>query len=50
LLDCQPRVRLLAAQHTPLTDDAYRWLTELRDDPIEEEEIRSAAAERLNAS
>lgn len=50
LLDCEPQVRLLAAQHTPLTDDARRWLTELCDDPIEEEEIRSVAAERLNAS
>ena len=50
LLDCEPQVRLLAVQHTPLTDDAYRRLTELRDDPIEEEPIRNAAAERLNAS
>lgn len=49
LLDCEPKVRLLAAQHTPLTDDARRWLTELRDDRIEEEEIRRAAANRLNA-
>jgi hypothetical protein len=49
LLDCEPQVRLLAAQHTPLTDAAHRWLTELRDDPIEEDEIRCAAAERLNA-
>jgi hypothetical protein len=50
LLDCEPQVRLLAAQRTPLTDDAHRWLTELRDDPLEEADIRSAAAERLNAS
>jgi len=50
LLDCEPQVRLLATQHTPLTGDAHRWLTELRDDPIEQEEIRGAAAERLNAS
>ncbi|WP_203901341.1 hypothetical protein [Virgisporangium aliadipatigenens] len=50
LLDCEPQVRLLAAAHTPLTDDAHRWLTELRDDPIEEEEIRSVAAARLSPS
>jgi hypothetical protein len=49
LLDCEPQVRLLAAQHTPLTDDALRWLTELRDDPIEEVEIRTTAAARLAA-
>jgi hypothetical protein len=48
LLDCEPLTRLLAAQRTPLTDDAHRWLTELRDDPIEEDDIRRAAAERLN--
>lgn len=47
LLDCEPGVRLLAAQHTPLTDDARHWLAELRDEPIEVEEVRDAAAERL---
>ena len=46
LLDCEPEVRLLAAQHAPLTEHAHRWLAELRDDPIEEEEIRRAAADR----
>jgi hypothetical protein len=48
LLDCEPGVRLQAAQHTPLTDDARHWLAELRDDPIEEEEVRNAASERLD--
>lgn len=50
LLDCEPAVRLLAARHTPLTDDAHRWLTELRDDPIEEDDVRGAAADRLGAA
>ncbi|MGC5021350.1 hypothetical protein [Micromonospora sp. DT47] len=49
LLDCEPSVRLLAARHTPLTDDARSWLAELRDDPIEDEDVRLAAAERLPA-
>jgi hypothetical protein len=50
LLDCEAGVRLLAAQRTPLTDDARRWLAELRDDPIEDEQVRNAAAERTHAS
>jgi hypothetical protein len=50
LLDCQAGVRLLAARHTPLTGDARRWLTELRDDPIEDQQVRDAAAARLTAS
>ncbi|GAB2925162.1 hypothetical protein GCM10027280_10560 [Micromonospora polyrhachis] len=48
LLDCEPEVRLLAAQHAPLTEHAQRWLAELRDDPIEEEKVRRAAADRVN--
>jgi hypothetical protein len=47
LLDCEPKVRLLATRHTPLTDHARRWLTELRDDPIEDEDVRHAAAQRI---
>jgi hypothetical protein len=47
LFDCEDDVRLLAVRHTPLTDDARHRLAELRDDPIEEEEIRHAATERL---
>ncbi|GAB4104497.1 hypothetical protein GCM10028790_35160 [Micromonospora taraxaci] len=48
LLDCEPDVRLLAAQHAPLTDQTQRWLLTLRDDPIEEASVRQAAAARLN--
>jgi len=33
-----------------LTDAAGGWLAELRDDPIEEDEIRRAVAERLTPS
>lgn len=47
LLDCEPAVRLLAAQHTPLTDQARDWVIQLRDDPIEDDEVRHAAAQRL---
>ncbi|MFJ6198259.1 hypothetical protein [Micromonospora sp. NPDC092111] len=48
LLDCEPSVRLLAATHAPLTDEAPSWLTGPRDDPIEEPEIRLVAAHRSN--
>ncbi|MFC3385340.1 hypothetical protein [Couchioplanes azureus] len=48
LLDCEADVRLLAVRHTALTDDARRWLVELRDDPIEHAHIRAAATERLH--
>ncbi|MEU8008886.1 hypothetical protein [Micromonospora parva] len=48
LLDCEPDVRLLAAQHTPLTDQTRRWLLTLRDDPVEEASVRQAAAARIN--
>jgi hypothetical protein len=48
LLDCEPGVRLLAARNAPLTDDSRRRLTELRDDPIEEDEVRRTAAQRLS--
>ncbi|GIH21589.1 hypothetical protein [Rugosimonospora africana] len=47
LLDREPAVRLLAAQHTPLTDQARDWIIQLRDDPIEDDEVRHAAAQRL---
>jgi hypothetical protein len=47
LLDCEPGVRLLAAQHTPLTNHARRWLTELCDDPIEDDDIQHASAQRI---
>jgi hypothetical protein len=48
LLDCEPGVRLLASKHTPLTDDARRWLTEISKDPLEEDDIRKAATERIH--
>ncbi|MCP2324063.1 hypothetical protein HDA40_002570 [Hamadaea flava] len=47
LLDCEPGVRRIAAQHAPLTDDAVKWLTELAGDPIEEPGVRDVAAARL---
>ncbi|WP_345638087.1 hypothetical protein [Rugosimonospora acidiphila] len=47
LLDCEPTVRLLAAQHTPLTDQSRYWIIQLRDDPIEDDEVRHTAAQRL---
>ncbi|OHV57970.1 hypothetical protein [Pseudofrankia sp. BMG5.36] len=48
LLDCEPDVRHLAAQHTSLiTDDAHQWLTELRDDPIENNDIKHTATQRI---
>ncbi len=50
LLDCEPRVRLLAAEHTPLTDDARQWLADLSRDPIEEDDVREAAGRRLRST
>lgn len=47
LFDCEPAVRLLAIQHVPLTDDTRRWLMELHGDPIEDDDVRQAAADRL---
>jgi hypothetical protein len=47
LLDCEAEVRLLAVRGTPLTEDARHRLAELRDDPIEGDDIRRAATERL---
>ncbi|NUO55429.1 MAG: hypothetical protein HOV78_02135 [Hamadaea sp.] len=49
LLDCEPGVRLIAAQHAPLTDDTVKWLTELAGDPMEEDGVRDAAAARLTS-
>lgn len=47
LLDCEADVRLLAARHTALTDDARRRLADLSDDPVEHPHVRAAAAKRL---
>ncbi|MFC7758957.1 hypothetical protein ACFQY4_13910 [Catellatospora bangladeshensis] len=48
LLDCEPGVRLLAAEHTPPTDDARQWLADLSRDPLEEDDVREAAGRRLH--
>ncbi|MEU1965910.1 hypothetical protein ABZ541_19295 [Micromonospora sediminicola] len=50
LLDCEPTVRLTAAEHAPLTDRTRRWLSTLRDDPLEEASVRQAAFTRLDPS
>ncbi|WP_232425375.1 hypothetical protein [Pseudofrankia inefficax] len=47
LLDCEPEVRRIAAENAPLTSEARRWLTELRDDPIEDHDVKHTAARRL---
>jgi hypothetical protein len=47
LSDCESDVRLLAAQHAPLTDEVRRQLRRLRDSPIEHDDVREAAAVRL---
>jgi hypothetical protein len=48
LSDCESDVRLLAAQHTPLTSEAIEGLSRLRADTIESNEVREAAATRLS--
>ncbi len=50
LLDCEPQVRLLAAQRTPMTDDARQWLTGLGLDPLEEDAVREAVEQRIHAA
>jgi hypothetical protein len=47
LRDCESQVRLLAARHAPLNDLTFNGLRYLRDDPIEEDDVRAAAAARL---
>ncbi|GAA3018400.1 hypothetical protein GCM10010519_55070 [Streptomyces lactacystinicus] len=47
LWDCEPRARLLAVEHAPDRPDVRERLALLRDDPMEEPEVREAAAERL---
>lgn len=49
LSDCESDVRLLAAQHAPLTSEVLDRLSRLRDDPIESDEVREAAATRLSS-
>ncbi|WP_143162524.1 hypothetical protein [Couchioplanes caeruleus] len=48
LLDCEADVRLLAVRNTALTDDALRWLAELRDGLVEHSHLKAAATERLH--
>lgn len=47
LWDCEADVRLLAAQHTPLNEMTRQRLRYLRDDPIETNQVRATAADRL---
>ncbi|MEU4252938.1 hypothetical protein AB0F15_36610 [Amycolatopsis sp. NPDC026612] len=47
LSDCESDVRLLAAQHAPLTGEVRRQLVRLRDSAIEHTAVRAAAALRL---
>ena len=47
LWDCESDVRLIAVQQVPLVPPTRRRLAELRDDPLEDEEVRSAATARL---
>ncbi|MGW7448114.1 hypothetical protein [Kitasatospora sp. NPDC054795] len=47
LWDCEPRARLLAVEHAPDRPDVRDRLACLRDDPMEEPEIREAAGARL---
>jgi hypothetical protein len=46
LLDCEPAVRLLAAQHTALTGQARYWIIQLRDD-VRDIQVLLAALDRL---
>ena len=47
LWDCEDRVRKLAVRQVELTATTRERLTYLRDDPIEEPDVRDAAAKRL---
>ncbi|WP_316520730.1 hypothetical protein [Kitasatospora brasiliensis] len=49
LWDCEPRARLLAVEHAPDRPGVRDRLGYLRDDPIEEPDVREAAATRLAA-
>lgn len=46
LWDCEDDVRLLAVTTAPLTSTVHHRLARLRDDPLETDEIREAAATR----
>jgi len=47
LWDCETDVRLLAAEHAPLTDRTRERLRYLHDDPIEAQNVRAVAGARL---
>ncbi|WP_410572339.1 hypothetical protein [Amycolatopsis sp. cmx-4-61] len=47
LADCEGDVRMVAARHTPLTGEVRRRLGRLRDCPLENADVRAAAARRL---
>ena len=49
LWDCESDVRLIAAQHVPLDDKTRDRLRYLRDDPLETDSVRDAAATRLGS-
>jgi hypothetical protein len=49
LWDCESDVRRSAAQQAPLTGEVRRQLRRLRDSPIENSDVRAAAAVRLTA-
>lgn len=47
LWDCEPGARLLGIASAPDLPQVRQRLTQLRDDPMEESEVRTAAGERL---
>ncbi|MFC8718662.1 hypothetical protein, partial [Kitasatospora sp. NPDC057198] len=47
LWDCEPDARLYAVRHAPDSPELALRLAELRDSPVEEDELREAAARRL---
>ncbi|MEV5720461.1 hypothetical protein AB0L41_41860 [Amycolatopsis mediterranei] len=49
LADCEGDVRLVAARQAPLTGEVRRRLGRLRDSPIENPDVRVAAAHRLTS-
>ncbi|MBO1416255.1 hypothetical protein J0670_16790, partial [Streptomyces sp. FH025] len=47
LWDCEARARLLGVEHAPDRAEVRERLAYLRDDPMEEPEVRAAAGARL---
>ncbi|MFC8718663.1 hypothetical protein [Kitasatospora sp. NPDC057198] len=47
LWDCEPDARLYAVRHAPDSPELSLRLAELRDSPVEDDELREAAAGRL---